>query len=177
MIELKITGTDVKDFWTQSANALALILNGGRSAFPAGATPGQGAQQPASEDAADDAPQTATPVGNSTKMVEETTAGKRGQRRKPPVTIEGKAEKTPELPKGGDAVPDMTGEITVDTIRGRVREIIEAHTARGNDMPACVAYVQRLFKPFGIDQAAKCPPAKFAAFLKASEPYLAGTAA
>lgn len=169
MIKLEITGNDPKDFYVQCANALLLVVNGGERVFSA--KPDTPPQQNTGSGSTD-----AVPVGDATKMP---PADKPPRNRKP-ASIELKANKPAEMPEGGDAVPDMTNkpdvELTAEGMKQRVRDIIEAHTARGNDMPTCVAYVQKLFKPFNIEQAAKVPAARFAEFMAASEPYLDGTA-
>lgn len=170
MIELKITGSDVRDFWIQSANTLALILNGGKTAFP----PEQG-PTPATPPTTPNVPP-ADPVDDVTKTVVEPAP----RTRKPKATtIEAKANKpAPVVPNDPlpPALAATPATLTADNMRERVRDIIAAHKTRGHEMPACVEYVQKLFKPFAIDQAAKVPPERFAEFIEASKPYLDGTA-
>lgn len=113
-------------------------------------------------------------------------------------------EKTTVLPKSSrknakakasdvpsDDIPDLAGgkiiehdanegkakELTLaDDIIPRLQAIQKACTARGMSMPACVAFIQKLYGPFGIANAKQLKPEQFEEFLEASEAYLKGDA-
>lgn len=61
-------------------------------------------------------------------------------------------------------------------IKPRLQAIQKAHAERGNDMPACVAYLLKLYGPFGIKHCKELKPEQFAEFMEASEGYLSGEA-
>jgi hypothetical protein len=67
--------------------------------------------------------------------------------------------------------------LTLDgDIRPRLQAIQKAHTERGHDMPAVVAYIQQLYGPFGIAKIPQLRPEQFEDFMDASEGYLSGEA-
>lgn len=192
--EMKITGSDVKDFYQNAAHAFLLLSHGGNTVFatpPAAPTPEQQANRDAVEKVV-----VAEPVGDVTKTVVEKPPRK-SRTTKAPETIDVKPEVVETKPAEADDDPLSLNDVakpaadraeaptyTVDDMRQRVREIIAAHgpkskdnpNARGNDMPTCVAYVRKLFAPFGVKLAAEVPPERFAEFINASQAYLDGTA-
>lgn len=92
-----------------------------------------------------------------------------------PAKVEAKVETLDE------PLPDLTGEpakpLTLDgDIRPMLRAIQKEHSARGHDMSACVAWIQRLYSPFGIAKADQLKPEHFAEFMDAAQAYLDGTA-
>jgi hypothetical protein len=78
-----------------------------------------------------------------------------------------------------DDISDVGGpkKLTMDKdIRPRLRAIQEAHEKRGHDMKECVAYLLKLYEPFGIKNAKLLKPEQFEDFMKASEAFLDGSA-
>lgn len=87
----------------------------------------------------------------------------------------GGAAKTIEHDK--NEVAGKKPELTLDgDIRPRLQAIQKAHTERGHDMPAVVAYIQKLYGPFGIAKIPQLKPEQFEEFMEASEGYLSGEA-
>ena len=68
-----------------------------------------------------------------------------------------------ELTLAGDIIP-------------RLQAIQAACTKRGLSMPDCVAYIQKLYGPFGIANAKHLKAEQFEEFLEASDAYLSGDA-
>jgi hypothetical protein len=89
--------------------------------------------------------------------------------------------KTEEL---NDDISDLGGkpvetakELTLDgDIKPRLQAISAACTKRGMSMPETVAYIQKLYGPFGIAKAPQLKPEQFEEFMEASDAYLDGTA-
>ena len=117
---------------------------------------------------------------------------RRGRKPKP-VSLELTAEMQQALQQNGAELRSLTGEdhgphfieppaLTPKDIRDRVKAIIDAHGARGNDHNACVAYVRKLFEKFPFDETrpikliAEMKPEQFAGFWHASASYLEGSA-
>ena len=105
-----------------------------------------------------------------------------------------KADKVEKLPS--DPLPDsMSGANTIEhdpkevdgkpaakelTLAGdiipRLQAIQAACTKRGMSMPDCVAFIQKLYGPFGIANAKQLKSEQFEEFLEASDAYLKGEA-
>lgn len=194
MIKLEISGGNIQEFYGNAMNALGLLASGGAMQQQVAA-----AQQKAGEAQQPDT-STTEAVGDPTKIPPAEKPPRR-TRAKPPETIEATANKpaalTTETPaevvdddplglgltetKSADAAEPT---YTLDDMRKRVTDILAAHgpktdknpNARGNAMPDSIAYVRKLFAPFGVKLAAEIPPEKFGEFMAASQPYLDGTA-
>lgn len=65
---------------------------------------------------------------------------------------------------------------TVEDIRARVQKITDNAKERGDDMPAAVAYVKKLFARFGMAKVSDLPAEKYGEFMTASEKFLAAGA-
>lgn len=77
----------------------------------------------------------------------------------------------------GKTIEHEPQKLTLDgDIRPRLRAIQKACTDRHLDMAATVAYVQKLYGPFGIAKAEQLKPEQFAEFLEMSDAYLSGEA-
>lgn len=95
-------------------------------------------------------------------------APKRGRGR-PPKTIDATVKDvTP--PSAPEAASAKT--YTVDDIRARVQKITDNAKERGDDMPAAVAYVKKLFARFGMAKVSDLPAGKYGEFMVASEKFL-----
>jgi hypothetical protein len=170
MIELRISGETVEKFW-ETWSQLTAFKPDVVAAVDKEATDVQETQTQS---------ETVVTAGPNPSVSPETPKPKRGRPPKsatPAQTIETTAT---EL---NDPIGDLSGgkpaetpkPLTLDDIRERVRLIIDAHTKRGNEMPAVVAYVQHLFKPYGIAKAAELSADKWAEFMVKSKAYLDGT--
>lgn len=201
MIELKISGAEPREFFKNAAEAFMLLAHGGQNLFaaPPGADVEKAREVPAGTPVtADGKAVQAEPVGDVTKTVVE-KAPRKNAKNKAPETIDAKPEVFETVVKGFDpaavvdddplglndvAKPADEKTYTVDDMRQRVKDILAAHgpktkespSARGNEMPVCVAYVRKLFAPFNVKLAADVPPDRFAEFMAASQPYLDGSA-
>ena len=191
MIEMKITGATPQEFANNLLQATALMLNGARkTTAPAADTP------PAEQ------PQVAEPLENpkSTDALDETPAPKkpRGRPRNPPKQVdleEAIAAKKPELPPGGDPVPDLTGkgdtpkaeapQYTADDCRKAVQTLYANYEKRARDggesdenkiFAGKVAYAKQLVYGFGVQKVPDLKPAQYAEFIAAAQPYIDGTA-
>lgn len=174
MIELKISGANPQELYTNAATTLAWLLQGAQAVQQAGqetalaASPVAGASVeavPLANPSAADAPpvevKTRRPRAAQTVDVKPTPAA--------PLV-----EETAPAPMAETAAVE-TKKLTIDDIRARTAAIMDAHTKRGNEMPACMDYVRDLFKPFGIKKAVELPVERWAEYMAKSEDYLAGT--
>jgi hypothetical protein len=174
LLRLEITGTTPDELYFNTVKMLSLLLKGG--ATPAPAEP------------ADDAPSApATPI--PPVQVAELPATADGasndpapKRRGRPKVEKAESAKSAEL---NDPLPDLAAktevsvpkELTLDgDIRPRLREILTAHQERGHTMEVSIAYIQKLYGPFGIAKAEQLKPEQYAEFFEASESYLKGEA-
>lgn len=103
-------------------------------------------------------------------------APKRGRGRPAkPQTIEGTAK---DVTASKDVTPPSAPEAaqaktyTVEDIRARVQKITDNAKERGDDMPAAVAYVKKLFARFGMAKVSDLPAEKYGEFMMASEKFL-----
>lgn len=184
MLELTIKGKDAHELFANAAQIFGLMAMGaknvsagaqGSASAPAEAPKPDGWQDfPPSDDVA-------VPEENPKVTAEPKT--RKARTPKAPVVIDN--EPPAETPKDEDPLglndvksdaPTDAPQYTVDDMRQRVKDIIANGTARGQDMPTNVAYVRKLFAPFGVKLAAEVPPGKFAEFIEKSAPYLDGTA-
>lgn len=162
MQRLEITGDTPEEFYFNVINTLSLIL--------------RGSQAPPVEPAAEASVVEEPSVEKPEPEIIPPAPKKRGRPAKAAETVE--HVKSDEL---NDDVPDLGGapakELTLDgDIKPRLQEISAACTQRGMTMPATVAYIQKLYGPFGIAKAPQLQPEQFAEFMEASEAYLDGSA-
>lgn len=160
MHRLEITGETPDALYMNVISTLALFLRGSQPATgnaPSIAEPANPPPVPV-EEAVD---------GAAAEQAAEPAPKKRGR----PAKVEAKSETMDE------PLPDLTGAkpLTLDgDIRPMLRAIQKAHSERGNDMPACVAYIQKLYGPFGIAKADQLKPESFVEFMDAAKAYLDG---
>jgi hypothetical protein len=167
MHRLEITGNTPEELYFNCIKTLSIMLKGS-TAMPA---------EPVAEVVVVE--ETVAEQVAADKIVEEfaeapaPTAGKkRGP--KPKTKTE---ELNDDISDLGGAPAETAKELTLDgDIKPRLQAISAACTKRGMSMPETVAYIQKLYGPFGIAKAPQLKPEQFAEFLEASEAYLNGTA-
>jgi hypothetical protein len=185
MLELNIKGSDVGELYTNAMNMFVLLTKGGTAVF----TPAPPADvTPPAEPPARTAEAVAVPEANPTAVdALDDKPKRRGRPPKPAPVIEATADPVPETPADDDplglsdvkpaTVEEAPAELTLDDMRDRVKAIIKAHNEdRGHGMPDCIAYVRKLFAPFGVKLAAELKPDQFAEFWSESQKYLDGSA-
>lgn len=166
MHELKITGETPEALYMNVVNTLAMFLRGpaqttpvepGKDAAAAGADTEQSGKEGSSPSATDQPP----PKAKRGKKADAEPA--KVETLNDPLPASMTDEPAKELTLAGDIIP-------------RLMAIQAAHTKRGNDMPTCVKFIQKLYGPFGIANAKNLKPEQFAEFMEASEAYLTGEA-
>lgn len=173
MHRLEITGATPEDLYMNAVRMLSVLLKGGAS--PAEAMP-VNVETP-HEEITTGTTKALTVLGtdeHGTAVAETIVVPKkRGPK--------SKLEQVKEVLN--DDISDVGGkpvekkELTLDgDIRPRLQAIQAACTKRGMTMPQCVAYIQKLYGPFGIANAKQLKPEQFEEFLEASEAYLSGEA-
>lgn len=197
MIELNIKGKDVQELYVNGVNMLLLLTRGGQDMFQRPATTASAVpvaeSSPQTESPKDEQPDAETVVtAEPNPPVIEPAPPKTRKPRTPkePVTIEATANPQLDIVDAVNAKVDedpfAIGEptkpaaeapkLTLDDMRQRVKDIITKHTERQNAMPVCIAYVRKLFEPFGIKLAAELKPEQFDEFWRVSATYLDGSA-
>lgn len=174
MHTLNITGATPEELYLNVVKTLSIFLRGPGQAAP-DALPAEPATAAVSDEKVERTSETAAASSSETTVL-------------PPKTRKNaKADKAKVEPMPSDDISDVGGAgktiehepkvLTLDgDIRPRLQAIQKAHTERGNDMPACVAYIQKLYGPFNIANAKQLKPEQFAEFMEASEAYLSGEA-
>ncbi|MEY9506949.1 hypothetical protein ABIE87_006507 [Bradyrhizobium diazoefficiens] len=166
MHRLEITGNTPEELYFNCIKTLSIMLKG------AGTQP-MPANEPVVETAViveETAVEQPAPVAEETAPIAEVIPPKK---RGPKPRV-----KTEAL---NDDISDLGGapkkELTLDgDIKPRLQAISAACTKRGMSMPDTVAYIQKLYAPFGIAKAPQLKPEQFEEFMEASEAYLDGTA-
>lgn len=183
MHKLEITGTTPEDLYMNAVRMLSVLLKGGATTLPA---------EPANDASAGGIASSAEPVaesgsnpGDADQEVIVPAKSKRGR--------SAKTTETKDVPLNDD-ISDVGGpaktiehepqNLTLDgDIRPRLRAIQKAHaeridpkTGKPHTMEVCVAYLLKLYGPFGIQKADQLKPESFAEFMEASEAYLSGKA-
>lgn len=164
MQRLEITGETTEELLINAVNMLSLLVRGAQqSTAPAE----QENVVAARSELLDDEKTTVLPP-KANKLGKQ--AGKKAKVEPLPnddisigKTIEHDANEKPSLTLDGD-------------IRPRLREIQQACVKRGLEMPAVIAYIQKLYEPFGIAKAEQLKPDQFEEFLEMSDAYLSGEA-
>lgn len=128
----------------------------------------------------------ATEVDPKDPKSETETTQRRKPGRPPKSAAAAETEQSQDDLLGDDKSAKPPKELTMDDMRQRVKEIIDAHAARGNERNACVDYVRHLFNGFRIgdgennvmrpiQKVAELPASDFARFWSESQGYLDGT--
>jgi hypothetical protein len=175
MHRLEITGNTPEELYFNCIKTLSIMLKGAGSTATPVNEPVQDAPSATEEDQRIVEVQR-NPADGADKSVEQEIIPPAPKKRGPKPKA-----KTEEL---NDDVPDLGGapaetkkELTLDgDIKPRLQAISAACTKRGLSMPETVAYIKRLYGPFGIAKAPQLKPEQFAEFMEASEAYLDGTA-
>lgn len=182
MIRLEITGETVEHFYSEAVRSLAMLMHGRPALTQPGPAP---TPVEVSISAAFSEPVAASDEVSVPPEPPKSERRKPGRPKGSPLRVSQAVEA--ELPSNApvettehsqfirqiEEVPEKT--YTREDCRDAVRQILAAHTKRGNDMPACVEYVKKLFIPFGIKQAAEIPEDRMAEFVAAAQHYIAGT--
>jgi hypothetical protein len=167
MHKLEITGATPEDLFMNAIRMLSVLLKGGAVTVPAepakdalaGGVAGSVAHEAeagSNPDGADQAPK---------------TRAKRGTKNTEPKIL------NDDISDVGKTIEHEPQKLTLDgDIRPRLREIQKACQERGLDMKASVAYILKLYGPFGVQKADQLKEAQFAEFMEASEAYLKGEA-
>jgi hypothetical protein len=169
MHRLEITGNTPEELYFNCIKTLSIMLKG------AGTQP-MPANEPVVETAViveETAVEQPAPVAEETAPIAEVIPPKkRGP--KPRVKTDDLNDPVPDL---GGAPADTKKELTLDgDIKPQLQAISAACTKRGMSMPDTVAYIQKLYAPFGIAKAPQLRPEQYEEFLEASESYLSGEA-
>lgn len=182
MHRLEITGETPEALYFNSVKMLSLLLRGAGTSVAEENIPSSANDRPV--ELRNDG---STPSEGATTTEQEVI---------PPAktTKRGKAKVADKDAMPDDPLPDvMTGGVTIEhdakevdgkppvltldgDIRPRLRAIQAAHSARGHDMKSVVAYIMKLYGPFGITKGDQLKPEQFAEFMEASEGYLSGEA-
>lgn len=171
MHRLEITGETPESLYLNVVKTLSVFLRGAQPIAPVEAGDDAApASVAGSEDIADEGSKPSAAGQSEPEIIppEKTKHAARGSKNTEPKVL-------------NDEIPDLTGavakELTLDgDIRPRLMAIQKACTARGMTMPECVAYIQKLYGPFGVAKAPQLKPEQFAEFMEASEAYLSGEA-
>lgn len=180
MIELKITGTTIADFYSQLAGFFLTMAQGANSqtqpVLVQEVSPGVVAER-----SPEDHPEAAGDAAAKETKPRRGRPPKLTQPAPEPAAPETKAE------PATDADPLLEAELagtvgaelppTKDDVIARVKAIIEAHAARGNARDVCVDYVRKLFANFeGVKKVIDLKEDQYADFMAKSEAFLAGEA-
>ena len=157
MHELKITGETPDALYFNVIATLSLFLRGATTPVPSPQV-----AEPASEAAVS---RTSDAVQPEPEVI-------------PPAPKARKGKKDTEPKVLNDEMPDLGAKaLTLDgDIRPRLRAIQQACTKRNMDMAETIAYIQKLYGPFGIAKAEQLKPEQFAEFMDLSDAYLSGEA-
>ena len=158
MHELKITGETPEALYLNAVNMLAIFLRGATTPVPSAQVVGEAPSEAAvsrTSDAVQPEPEVIPPAPKARK---------------------GKKDTEPKVLN--DEMPDLGAKaLTLDgDIRPRLRAIQQACTKRNMDMAETIAYIQKLYGPFGIAKAEQLKPEQFAEFMDLSDAYLSGEA-
>lgn len=197
MLKIEITGNTSDELYANAVTMLYMVTRGGQAI----AAEREQAQRnvdiakttelaPQQETAAE---VVAEPLANP-KAADPQEKKTRAKKDKPVVDV------TPTVVEDADplGLGAVTAQpaLTAEDMRQRVKDIIAADSkrfyaaieaddvlsgdalqkARDEVLPQCIAYIRKLFAPFGVQLAADVKPEDFAKFLEISQAYLDGTA-
>jgi hypothetical protein len=162
MIELKITGATVAEFYSQLAGFVSSASAPWANNVPA--QPGQEAVPAGMEMVQRPVPEAPPAAPKETK-----------RRGRPPKLLAYGAE-AGEAKSAAEVAGEAPGPTKEDVI-ARVTAIVEAHAARGNPREVCVDYVRKLFGEFeGVKKVVDLAPEQYGAFMTKSKAFLDGSA-
>lgn len=174
MLKIEITGNTSDELYANAVTMLYMVTRGGQAIAVE--------REAAAKNAALAEAMSITGKGEAAPEVEPLENPKASD----PLPAEKKTRKPKAAPVIEDKDPFGLGletaepapaELTLGDIRKRVQDIIAAHSEqRKVPMDECIAYVRKLFAPFGIKMAADLKPEQWTAFYAASQAYLDGTA-
>ena len=172
MIELKITGNNVHELFTNAAQTFMLLAQGGNTLF------------------AQTAPVESPPLVPEPAPIEAEIIPPKPE--KPKRTRAAEVVEAKPLPEGGDPIPDFLDRAktpTLEECRARTKDIIKKFeddtyaamnkpradaTQEDKDavMTKTMAFMMKVFEPFGIKKAPDLKPAQFVEYLAATAKYL-----